>query len=103
MAGADPGAVVAMEVLVEQEQVVPVRVALELLDPAEHRPPARLVLGERRDQSPADLPRPPTPARRPRGPSVNGVTSRRPISLAPSSRFIRRPEPVGQSTRTRSP
>src|SRR5690349_20032735 len=40
MAGAEPGAVVAVEVLVEQNVVVPVRIGLELLGAAVDRPPA---------------------------------------------------------------
>src|SRR5271167_424919 len=43
MAGADPGAVVAMEVFVEQQIVPPIRIALEFLGASEHRPPAALV------------------------------------------------------------
>src|SRR5215475_13840692 len=39
MAGAETGAVVAMEILVEQHIVAPVRVGLELLRPAMHRAP----------------------------------------------------------------
>ena len=38
--GAEPGAVVAVEVLVEEQVVVPRRVALQALDVAEARPPA---------------------------------------------------------------
>src|SRR5581483_5580762 len=39
VARADPGAVVPVEVLVEEDQVPPVRIALELLGPAVDRPP----------------------------------------------------------------
>jgi hypothetical protein len=46
MAGADAGAVVAVEVLVEEEEVAPVRILLELADPAVHRPAAVLVAQE---------------------------------------------------------
>src|SRR5215469_4363539 len=41
--GADAGAIVAVEIFVEQKIVPPVRVALELLSDAEHWPPAALV------------------------------------------------------------
>src|SRR5437879_967716 len=44
MAGAEAGPVVAVEVFVEQDQVTPVRVFLELLRAAVDRPPAILVL-----------------------------------------------------------
>src|SRR5262245_62125362 len=40
MAGAQAGAVVAVEVLVEQDQIAPVRVVLEFLRPAVDRPAA---------------------------------------------------------------
>jgi hypothetical protein len=43
MAGADAGAVVAMEVFVEQQIVAPIRIALEFFGAAEHRPPTALV------------------------------------------------------------
>src|SRR6516165_12729726 len=46
MAGAEAGAVVAVEVLVEQHTVAPVRVVLELPGPAVHGPPPVLVLEE---------------------------------------------------------
>src|SRR5690242_17266761 len=42
MAGADPRAVVTMEILVEQEIVPPVRVALEFPATAEHRAPSTI-------------------------------------------------------------
>ena len=48
--GAEPGAVVAVEVLVEEDVVLPGRVGLEPLDPAEARPPAVLADEEERDQ-----------------------------------------------------
>ena len=74
VAGAEAGAVVAVEVLVEQQQVAPVRVGLELLDAAVHRPAAVLVrAGTSRVSRPA-------------------------ISSATSRRFSSRPEPVGHST-----
>ena len=79
VAGADPGTVVAVEVLVEQQQVVPVGIALELLDPAEHRPAPVLVLGEGRRQPSADLAR-----------DLEQVQ-------------LVSPEPVGHSTVSRSP
>ena len=40
MAGAQPGAVVAMEVFIEQQIVPPVTIALKLFGAAENRPPA---------------------------------------------------------------
>ena len=43
MAGADAGAVVAVEVFVEQQIVAPMGIALEFLGAAKHRPPAALV------------------------------------------------------------
>ncbi len=43
MAGAQPGAVVSVEVLEKEDEVAPVGVGLELLDPAVDRPPAVLV------------------------------------------------------------
>ena len=46
VAGAEAGAVVAVEVLVEEDQVAPVRVPLELLRPAVNGSPAALVLEE---------------------------------------------------------
>src|SRR5262245_50492090 len=46
MAGAKARAVVAVEVFVEQDQIAPVRVRLELLRTAVHRPPALFVLEE---------------------------------------------------------
>ena len=46
MAGSDASAVVAVEVLVEQNQIAPVRIVLERLDAAEHRTPAILVAQE---------------------------------------------------------
>src|SRR5262249_53868848 len=55
MAGAQAGAVVAMEVLVKQDQVAPVRVVLELLRPTVDRTPAILVLEEDAGASTRDL------------------------------------------------
>ena len=55
MARAEAGAVVTVEVLVEEQQVVPVRVVLELLDAAEHGPATVLVLGERPGEPGRDL------------------------------------------------
>src|SRR5439155_26516778 len=46
MAGAKAGAVVAVEVFVEQDEIAPVRVFLELPRAAVDRPPAILVLEE---------------------------------------------------------
>src|SRR5215472_1177850 len=41
--GADAGAVVAMEIFVEQQVIPPVGIALELFGAAEHRPPPILI------------------------------------------------------------
>jgi hypothetical protein len=41
--GAETGAVVAMEIFVEQQMIAPVRIALELLGAPEYRPTAALV------------------------------------------------------------
>src|SRR5678815_6051681 len=46
MAGADSGAVVAMEVLIEQQAIAPVRVILEFVRPPEYGPPAVFVSAE---------------------------------------------------------
>ena len=54
VAGAEPGAVVAVEVLVEEQQVPPVRIVLELLRAAVHRPAALLVLQEDAAEPPRD-------------------------------------------------
>jgi len=48
--GAEPGAGVAVEVLVERDEVVPGWVRLELLVMAEDWPPAVAVVGEDRDE-----------------------------------------------------
>ena len=79
MAGAEAGAVVAVEVLVEQDEIAPVRVFLELPRAAVDRPPAVLVAQE--DAAPAGAQ----------------------ISSATWYRFICRPEPVGHSTVKSSP
>ena len=55
MARAEPGAVVAVEVLVEEDVVLPGRVGLEPLDPAEARPPSVLADEEERDQPLAEV------------------------------------------------
>ena len=75
----EPGPVVAVEVLVEQDQVAPVRVVLEALRRAVDRPPAVLVAQEDRGEPAARSPRPP-------GTGSSGV-----------------PEPVGHSTVKSSP
>ena len=49
--GAQPGAVVAVEVLVEEQVVLPRGVALQPFDPAEARPPAVRSDQEKRDQT----------------------------------------------------
>src|SRR5271166_1743687 len=46
MTGADTGAVIPVEILVEQQAVAPVGIALELLGSPEYRPPAGLVSQE---------------------------------------------------------
>src|SRR5262245_45070485 len=46
VARTEPGAVVAVEVLVEQHEIAPVRILLELLDPSVDRPPALRVSEE---------------------------------------------------------
>src|SRR4051812_38064274 len=53
--GAEPGTVVPVEVLVEQQQVTPVRVLLERGGAAVYRPPPILVLEKDRFQAPSDL------------------------------------------------
>src|SRR5947209_10257780 len=55
VARADAGAVVAVEVLVEQNHVAPVRVALELLRVAEDRPAAVLAAQEDPREAPREL------------------------------------------------
>src|SRR5262245_21679731 len=50
VAGAEAGAVVAVEVLVKEDQVAPVRVALELLGAAVDRPPSLPVAREDADE-----------------------------------------------------
>ena len=76
--GPEAGADVAVEVLVEEDQVAPVRVVLELRRAAVDRPATGRV-------------------RR------NMLESRREISFATSKRVIRFPEPVGHSTLRSSP
>ena len=53
--GAEAGAVVAVEVLVEEDVVLPLRIGLEPLDPAEARPPAVGADEEDRDQPVAQV------------------------------------------------
>jgi SAM-dependent methyltransferase len=55
VAGAEAGAVVAVEVFVELEQLAPVGIGLESFDPSEHGPVSVLAAGEDRGQAPADL------------------------------------------------
>src|SRR5262245_9735411 len=55
VARAEAGAVVAVEVLVEQEEIPPMRVLLELPAATEHRAPAGLVPEEDARQPPRDL------------------------------------------------
>ena len=74
MAGAQAGAVVAVEILVEQDVIAEVRIGLEFLSGSESRPAAVLIAQERCERAGARAPPP----------------------LAP--RFIYTPEPVGNST-----
>ena len=53
--GAEPGAVVAVEVLVEQQVVVPGRVVLQPLDLPKHGPAAAVVGHEEGDQPAAQV------------------------------------------------
>src|SRR4051794_6631641 len=55
VARAQARTVVAVEVLVEEQMVAPVRVDLDFLRPAEDRPPALLVAQEDADQPPGEL------------------------------------------------
>ena len=55
MAGADAGAVVTMEVFIEQQVVPPVRIALKLFGAAENRPPPVFVAQENADQAISDF------------------------------------------------
>src|SRR4051795_10079102 len=55
MARADPGAIVPMEILVEEQMVAPVWVFLKRLLPAEDRSPPIRATTERRDQAVAQL------------------------------------------------
>src|SRR6516165_9440783 len=55
MAGADTGPVVAMEVLVEQDEIAPMRILLELPGSPVHRSPAVLVPQEDAGQPARDL------------------------------------------------
>src|SRR5262245_2742208 len=55
MAGASAPAVVAVEVLVEEDQVAPMWIALELFVLAMHRPSSVGIAEERTRQSPSDL------------------------------------------------
>src|ERR1700737_1921745 len=55
MRGPDAGAVVAVEILVEQQIVAPVRIGLEFLRPAEHRSATILPSSKEAAQTPGDL------------------------------------------------
>src|SRR5262245_6627242 len=55
MARAEPGAVVAVEVLVEQDEIAPVGVLLELRAPSVYRPPPILASQEDAGQPARDL------------------------------------------------
>ena len=71
VAGADAGAVVAVEVFVERHEIAPMRVVLKFLRAAENRPAARSHRAERYAYSRCEM------------------------SPATSQRFIILPEPVG--------
>src|SRR5262245_18867281 len=55
VAGADAGAVVAMEIFVEQQVIAPVGILLEFLRSTEHRPPAGFIAQEDPGQAIGDL------------------------------------------------
>ena len=55
MAGAQPGAVVAVEVFVEQDVIAPVGIGLELLRAAVDRTPAMLIAQEDPGEPVGDL------------------------------------------------
>src|SRR5262245_43915652 len=55
MTGADAGAVVAVKVFVERNQIAPMRVALKFLRAAEDRPPALFVPQENSRQALGDF------------------------------------------------
>ena len=85
MTRADPGAVVAVEVFVEQDQITPVWVGLEFFVP----PNTGLL--------------PACPEQPSKGPAEKSCISRRDISPATSQSVIIFPEPVGNSTLKSSP
>jgi hypothetical protein len=78
MARAESGAIVAMEVFVEEDEVAPVRIGLEFLRAVVDEPPSMVIAGE-------------------------NAVSRLAISLLTSKRFIIFPEPVGHSILKLSP
>src|SRR5262245_56176675 len=53
--GAETGPIVAVEVLIEQDQITPVRILLKLANPPIDRPPTILVFEEYACQPAADL------------------------------------------------
>src|SRR5436190_8993455 len=55
VARAETGAIVAVEVLVEQQMVAPVRIGLKRLRAAEHRPPSILVANEDVGNAPGNV------------------------------------------------
>ena len=55
MAGPDAGAVVAMEVLVKQQVVVPIRITLKFFGTTVHRPTAAFVAQKNPNQAIGDL------------------------------------------------
>ncbi len=57
MTGAQAGAVVSMKILVEQDIVPPVRIALEFLNTAVHGPPPRFIAQEDPSQTVGDFTR----------------------------------------------
>ena len=78
VAGSQTRAVVSVEIFVEQDVILPLRIGLKFLRASVHRPPARL--------SRRKIP-------------VNRLA----ISRATSNRFIKLPEPVGHSILKLSP
>jgi hypothetical protein len=74
MTGADARSIVAMEIFVEQNQIAPVRIALEFFRIAVNRPPPVLIAQE----------------------NIGKTT--RDISFATSHSVVSRREPVGHST-----
>ena len=55
MAGADPGSVISVKVLIKQQMVLPVRTLLEHSRSAEHRPLPFGITKKNADQTPREL------------------------------------------------